>query len=114
MVSERAKFGSSFSVTGVSSVADSTTVASSNFREFICSTFHTAIAAQERVTDRASHRERINLPRIASLTCVELRRQLTSLGSPPSYVELLTCLEMATDASTMSEETASNGDQMQR
>ena len=26
--------------------------------------------------------------------------KLTSLGGPPSYVELLTCLEMAKDAST--------------
>jgi hypothetical protein len=40
--------------------------------------------------------------------------QLTSLGGPPSYVELLTCLEMAKDASTMPDETQFNGGQMQR
>jgi hypothetical protein len=30
--------------------------------------------------------------------------RLTSLGGPPSYVELLTCLEMARDSSTMRDE----------
>ena len=40
--------------------------------------------------------------------------QLTSLGGPPSYVEVLTCLEMAKDASTMPEEMAVQGSRMQR
>jgi hypothetical protein len=40
--------------------------------------------------------------------------QLTSLGGPPSYVELLTCLEMAKDSSTMPEEMPAKGDQITR
>jgi hypothetical protein len=40
--------------------------------------------------------------------------QLTSLGGPPSYVEVLICLEMAKDASTMPEEMAVQGSRMQR
>jgi hypothetical protein len=40
--------------------------------------------------------------------------QLTSLGGPPSYVELLTCLEMAKDASTMQDQMPASGSQMQR
>jgi hypothetical protein len=40
--------------------------------------------------------------------------QLTSLGGPPSYVELLTCLEMAKDASTMPDEMPFKDGQTQR
>jgi hypothetical protein len=40
--------------------------------------------------------------------------QLTSLGGPPSYVEVLTCLEMAKDASTMEDDMPDKGAMMQR
>ena len=40
--------------------------------------------------------------------------QLTSLVGPPSYVELLTCLEMAKDASTMEDDMPDKGAMMQR
>ena len=40
--------------------------------------------------------------------------QLTTLGGSPSYVELLTCLEMAKDASTMPDEMPIKGGQIER
>jgi hypothetical protein len=40
--------------------------------------------------------------------------RLTSLGGPPSYVELLTCLEMAQGSSTMRDEMPVKGGQIER